>query len=177
MLKPQSYTLSICVTVQLRLLPCTRGNNLHLPERGLKPEVPCFQCSNQSAHIPATLLLEIGIYFFSQGIENLKTNYATMNLWLKVGWDHYMAEGATHHIHGGNKLQSPSGSAAHKAESAVPQLCSWQQPRSCQSVEKWLSLHRNDWFIHPIRRESNVPGERQAQLSMCWSFCCIWSWM
>lgn len=135
-------------------------------------------CSNHSLspHSSYSAVGNGNLFLITRDWEIENKLYATMNLWLKVGWDHNMASGATHHIHGGNKLQSPSGSAAHKAEAAVAQLCCWQQPRSCHSVEKWLSPHRNDWFIHPIRRESNVPGGRQAQLSKCWSFCCIRSW-
>ena len=79
-----------------------------------------------------------------------------MNLWHRKGWDHNMAGGGTHHMHRGNKLCCPSGSAAHKAEAELPQSASWQQHRSCLSVEKRLSLHRHDWFIQSKRRESDA---------------------
>lgn len=69
-----------------------------------------------------------------------------MNLWHRKDWDHNMACGGAHHMHGGNKLHCPSGSAAHKAEAEPLQAGSWQQLRGCQSVKKWLSLHRNGLF-------------------------------
>lgn len=92
----------------------------------------------------------IGINFFcsAQRSEKLKTN--SRPWWIfgtgRAG-DHSMAGGATHHMHGGSKLSGPGDSAPHKAGAELPQSGTWRQPRSCQSPEEWLSLHRNDGFI------------------------------
>lgn len=160
-------------TALLGHLPCKKEyDSLSLAE-GFKPEVPCFlslvetsrclRCPAEHHH------WKIFFFYFAERSDKLKTNSMPQSLWHRKGQDHNIAKGASHHMHGGNKPHGTSGSVLHKAEAKMLQLGSWQQPRSCQSVEKWLSLHRNDWFIHAIRRERNVPRGRQVHLPVCWS--------
>lgn len=57
-----------------------------------------------------------------------------------------------------------------------PGCCSWAlgSDQGAASQRRNDRAHINDWFIHSVRGESNVPGGRQAQLSKRWSLCCIW---
>lgn len=96
-----------------------------------------------------------------------------MNFWHRKDWDHNMAGGAAHHMHGGNKLHCPSGSAAHKAEAEPLQAGSWQQLRGCQSENDWACTE----MVYFILKEGDwctlYTGPSDcAALSV--KFCCIY---
>lgn len=67
MVKPQSYTLSAGAMALWGHPPCTGGNNSPISEQALEPEVPCFYYSDETAHIPATLVL-LEILYFLEGL-------------------------------------------------------------------------------------------------------------
>lgn len=147
--------------------PCTGGNISPISEQALEPEVPCFYYSDETAHIPATLVL-LEILYFLEGLWNWKQTRCHKE---SLAQDRVRPQHTAAMV-----VTNSKAPVALRHIKLRPGCCSWAlgSDQGAASQRRNDRAHINDRFIHSIRGESNVPGGRQAQLSQGWSLCRIW---
>lgn len=79
-------------------------------------------------------------------------------------------------MHSGDKLRRcPGGSVTYKANAELLQWESWQQYMSCQSLKKWLSLHRSDTFYSSVSWQQHLVCTVWFEESIwCWKRLLVW---